>query len=112
MLLAASVFAPPEGLKAMLVGGLVSLASSAWAGYQLWLHPRNRVASGASVAAIRAEVGRVVIVLVSLWLMLKHWPEYRQMTQAGLMLAGLFLVQLAGWVWLARNSDDGDHSPD
>jgi ATP synthase protein I len=85
-----------------LIGGGIATVASGWAGFQLWLHPGNRQPNRAATAAIRAEVGRVAIVLLLLWLTLKHWPEARQGAPAIMLFAGFFVVQLAGWIWLAR----------
>ncbi|MDF1628476.1 MAG: ATP synthase subunit I [Alcanivoracaceae bacterium] len=85
-----------------LIGGGIATVASGWAGFQLWLHPGNRQADRAATAAIRAEIGRVVIVLLLLWLTLKHWPEARQGATAMMLFAGFFVVQLVGWIWLAR----------
>lgn len=85
-----------------LAGGGIATVASGWAGFQLWLHPGNRQADRAATAAIRAEIGRVAIVLLLLWLTLKHWPEARQGAPAMMLFAGFFVVQLAGWIWLAR----------
>jgi ATP synthase protein I len=91
-----------EAALATLAGGGIATVASGWAGFQLWLHPGNREPSRAATAAIRAEIGRVVIVLLLLWLTLKHWPVAREGASAMMLFAGFFVVQLAGWVWLAR----------
>lgn len=111
LLIVAAVFAPPEALLAMAWGGVISLLSAAWAGFQLWLHPRNADPVRGATAAIRAEVGRVVIVLVCLWQTLRHWSEVREAVLAGMLLAGVFLVQWAGWIWLARHPGEEGAPP-
>lgn len=84
-----------------LVGGGIALVANSWAGFQLWLHPSNYKPNRAATAAIRAEIGRLVIVLLLFWLTLKHWPQARDGAAAMMLFAGFFVVQLVGWVWLA-----------
>ena len=110
-LLAASVFAPLQGLLALAWGGAIGVLASAWAGFQLWLHPRNNEPVRAGTASIRAEVGRVTIMLLSVWLTFSHWPGFREALQAGMMLGGLFLVQVTGWIWLARETGEEGNPP-
>ena len=91
-----------DAALSVLAGGGIAIIAAAWAGFQLWLHPGNRNPERMATAATRAEMGRVAIVLVLLWLTLSRWPEVRQGAPAMMLFAGFFLVQLAGWIWLAK----------
>ena len=91
-----------QGMLAMAWGGTITLIGSTWAGFQLWLHPKNQQPARMATAAIRAEVGRIVITLLLLWQSFRKWPEVREIDMAAALLIGFFLVQLAGWIWLAR----------
>ena len=89
-----------EGLAA-LWGGAICLLAHAWAGFLVWLHPRNQDPQRQAGALIRAEAGKVAIMLFLLWLSFREWPGLRDMSTAGALLGGFFLVYVAGWVWLA-----------
>lgn len=89
-----------------LIGGGIALVANSWAGFQLWLHPGNYKPNRAATAAIRAEIGRLVIVLLLFWLTLKQWPEARQGATAMMLFAGFFVVQVVGWLWLARATSE------
>lgn len=91
---------PETGIA--LWGGVISLLGYLWAGFQMWLHPGNARPVRSATRAIRAEFGRVVIVLLLLWLTLDRWPETRAMSGALTLFASLFLTQLAGLIWLVR----------
>ena len=102
-----------EGLAA-LWGGAICLLAHAWAGFQVWLHPRNRDPQHQAGAAIRAELGKIAIMLLLFWLSFREWPDLRGQSAAAALLASFFLAQVAGWVWLARatggpvaSGDDG-----
>lgn len=73
-----------------------------WAGYQMWLHPKNTDPKRQATAAMRAEMGKIAIALLLLWLSLKTTPELRNKEGAAALLLGFFITQVAGWVWLAR----------
>lgn len=90
-----------EQILIALWGGGISLIAYAWAGFQLWVHPKNRLARRQASAAIRAEVGKVVILLLLFWLTLSEWPATRS-SNALILFAAFFVSQLAGWIWLAR----------
>lgn len=94
----------PIGLAA-LWGGTICLLAHAWGGFQIWLHPGNRSPQRMATAAIRAELGKVAIILVLFWLTFSRVPETREQGVAAALLAGFFMVQVAGWVWLARSAD-------
>ena len=63
-----------DKVLAALWGGGICLIANAWAGFQVWMHPGNRSPQRLQGAAIRAEVGKVVIVLLLFGLTLKRWP--------------------------------------
>lgn len=90
-----------EGLAA-LWGGAICLLAHAWAGFQVWLHPRNQDPRHQAGAAIRAELGKIAIMLLLLWLSFREWPDLRGKNAAAALLASFFLAQVAGWIWLAR----------
>ena len=90
-----------EQVLIALWGGGISLIAYTWAGFQLWIHPGNRMARRQASAAIRAEVGKVVILLLLFWLTLSEWPATRS-SNALILFAAFFVSQLAGWIWLAR----------
>lgn len=95
------VFDVTTGLAAAW-GGFICLVAHAWAGFQIWLHPRNRDARHHAGAAIRAEMGKIAIILLLFWLSWKEWPELRERNTAASLLITFFLVQVVGWVWLIR----------
>ncbi|MDF1725155.1 MAG: ATP synthase subunit I, partial [Alcanivorax sp.] len=49
-------------------GGTISLIAYAWGGFQLWMHPGNRAPKRMATAAIRAEMGKIAIMLLLFWL--------------------------------------------
>lgn len=83
-------------------GGAISLIGYAWGGFQLWLHPANHAPKRMATAGMRAEIGKIVIMLLLLWLSLKQWPDLRGAYPAAALLVNFFLVQVVGWIWLAR----------
>lgn len=83
-------------------GGAICLLAHGWAGFQVWLHPRNSEIRHQTGAAIRAEVGKIAIMLLLFWVSFKGWPELRERNAAAALLANFFLVQVVGWIWLAR----------
>lgn len=95
------LFAMPVAFGA-LWGGVICLLAHAWSGFQLWLSPANRLPRRMATAAIRAEVGKIVIILLLLAVTFSKVPATREPGIAAMLLAGFFLVQLAGWIWLAR----------
>ena len=99
--LAALTAGPNYGLAA-LWGGTICLLAHAWGGFQVWLHPRNHKPGRMATAAIRAEFGKIVIMLLLFWLTFSRVPATREQGMAAMLLAGFFLVQVAGWVALAR----------
>lgn len=87
-------------------GGGICLLAHAWAGFQLWLHPGNRRSERRQAsAAIRAEMGKIVIMLLLFWLTFREMPDMRSRETAAALFAGFFLTQVAGWIWLARYGD-------
>ena len=93
-------------------GATITLLSYAWAGFQLWLHPGNRNPHRAATSAVRAEVGKVAIMLLLFWLTFRHMPVMTQQATAAALLVGFFFAQLAGFIWLARNAGgSGEISP-
>lgn len=91
-----------EQILIALWGGGICLIAYAWAGFQLWIHPGNRNARRLASAAVRAEVGKVVILLLMFWFTLSEWPATRS-SNALILFAAFFVSQLAGWIWLARH---------
>ncbi|MCB1837184.1 MAG: hypothetical protein KDH99_06135 [Alcanivoracaceae bacterium] len=90
-----------EQVLIALWGGAISLVAYSWAGFRLWLHPGNQRSDRPMRPVIRAEVGKVVILLLLFWLTLSEWPATRS-SNALILFAAFFFTQLAGWVWLAR----------
>lgn len=83
-------------------GAGICWLAHAWAGFQMWLHPKNADPRRQATVAIRAEVGKIAIALLLLWLSLKTTPELRNKEGAAALLLGFFITQVAGWIWLAR----------
>lgn len=83
-------------------GASICWIAHAWAGYQMWLHPKNADPKRQATAAIRAEMGKIAIALLLMWLSLKTTPELRNKEGAAALLLGFFITQVAGWIWLAR----------
>ncbi len=83
-------------------GGTISLIAYAWGGFQLWLHPGNRAPKRMATAAIRAEMGKIAIMLLLFWLTFSKVPEAREMKIAMVLLLGFMLTQIVGWVQVAR----------
>ena len=83
-------------------GGTISLIAYAWGGFQLWLHPGNRAPKRLATAAIRAEMGKIAIMLLLFWLTFSKVPEAREMKIAMVLLLGFMLTQIVGWVQVAR----------
>ncbi len=112
-----AAFGSGEQVLIALWGGGISLIAYAWAAYQLWAHPGNRSPRRHASAAVRAEVGKIVILLMLFWLTLRQWPATRD-SNAIIMFAAFFLVQFVGWVWLAirlasaptQTADEGSKS--
>ena len=83
-------------------GGTISLIAYAWGGFQLWMHPGNRAPKRMATAAIRAEMGKIAIMLLLFWLTFSKVPEAREMKIAMVLLLGFMLTQIVGWVQVAR----------
>ncbi len=83
-------------------GGTISLIAYAWGGFQLWMHPGNRAPKRMATAAIRAEMGKIAIMLLQFWLTFSKVPEAREMKIAMVLLLGFMLTQIVGWVQVAR----------
>ena len=73
-------------------GGTISLIAYAWGGFQLWLHPGNRAPKRMATAAIRAEMGKIAIMLLLFWLTFSKVPEAREMKIAMVLLLGFMLT--------------------
>lgn len=106
----AALFFGVEPALAALWGGMISLIAYSWGGFQVWLHPRNRDPRRMAGAAVRAEVGKLVIMLTLLWLTFARVEMMRTRDMAALLFLGFFLVQVAGWVVLAISGSGGDGS--
>src|SRR5699024_4602742 len=63
--------------KAVAWGAAICWLAHAWAAYQMWLHPKNALPKRQATAAIRAEMGKIAITLLLLWVSLKTTPELR-----------------------------------
>ena len=112
VVLLAALFGGADAGAVALWGGIISLIANAWAGFQLWMHPGNRSPQRLSGAAIRAEVGKVVIMLLLFALTLKRWPLMQQGSMV-LILALAFLgTYVCGLVWLQYRvaKDSGEHN--
>ena len=83
-------------------GGTISLIAYAWGGFQLWMHPGNRAPKRLATAAIRAEMGKIAIMLLLFWLTFSKVPEAREMKIAMVLLLGFLLTQVVGWIQVAR----------
>ena len=83
-------------------GGTISLIAYAWGGFQLWMHPGNRAPKRLATAAIRAEMGKIAIMLLLFWLTFSKVAEAREMKIAMVLLLGFMLTQIVGWVQVAR----------
>ena len=59
-------------------GGTISLIAYAWGGYQIWLHPGNHAPKRMATAAVRAEMGKIAIMLLLFWLTFSKVPETRK----------------------------------
>lgn len=105
LVVAAGVAGMIAGVEMALIaawGGTISVIAFAWSGFQLWLHPGNHALKRMATAAIRAEMGKIALLLLLLWLSFKHWPELREAHTAAALLISFFLVQAVGSIWLAR----------
>ena len=89
------------GLTA-LWGGTISLIAYAWGGFQVWLHPGNRAPERMAGAAMRAEAGKVVIMLALFGLTLAKVAVMRELAHVAVLFPGFLLAQIAGWVQVAR----------
>lgn len=109
--LVVSIFRGPDPILIALWGGLISLFANAWAGFQLWMHPGNRGSSRRASAAIRAEVGKVAIVLVLFGLTLKQWPDVHTGSNAVILVLAFLWTYVAGLFWLHRatTADANEH---
>ncbi|MCH2556497.1 MAG: hypothetical protein MK005_04260 [Alcanivorax sp.] len=83
-------------------GGTISLIAYAWGGFQVWLHPGNRAPERMAGAAMRAEAGKVVIMLALFGLTFAKVPASRELTHVVVLFLGFLLAQIAGWVQVAR----------
>ena len=83
-------------------GGTISLMAYAWGGFQIWLHPANRAPKRMATAAVRAEMGKIAIMLLLFWLTFSKVPEAREMKIAMVLLLGFLLTQVVGWIQVAR----------
>lgn len=100
-LLVTLVAGPLAGLAAAW-GATISLIAYAWGGFQVWLHPANHAPKRMATAAVRAEVGKIAIMLLLFWLTFSKVPDAREMKMALLLLLGFLLAQVAGWIQVAR----------
>ncbi len=91
-----------QAAVAVAWGAGICWLAHTWAGFQMWLHPKNADPKRQATAAIRAEVGKIAIALLLLWLSIKTTPELRNREGAAALLLGFFITQVVGWIWLAR----------
>jgi ATP synthase protein I len=85
-------------------GGSICFLAHAWAGYQLWLHPGNRLPARRMTAGFRAQVGKIIITVMLLWLTFREIPAMQTRDMAAALIVSFFITQVAGLVWLVRNS--------
>lgn len=83
-------------------GGTICLIAYAWGAFQIWMHPGNRAPERMATAAMRAEMGKIAIMLLLFWLTFSKVPEAREMKIAMVLLLGFLLTQIVGWVQIAR----------
>ena len=89
----------------LLVTGLAGVFAglvAAWGGFQIWMHPGNRAPKRMATAAMRAEMGKIAIMLLLFWLTFSKVPEAREMKIAMVLLLGFLLAQVVGWIQVAR----------
>jgi len=86
-------------------GGTISLIAYAWSGFQIWLHPGNRAMTRMATAAVRAEMGKIAIILLLFWLTFAKVPEAREMKMAMVLLIGFMLTKVVGWIQIIRLDD-------
>lgn len=102
----ALIGAATEAMVAALLGGSISILANAWAGFQLWLHPANRSPARQASASMRAEAGKVAIVLLLFGTTFSKWPAASS-GSTGIILVLVFLwTYLAGLLALHRASRD------
>lgn len=83
-------------------GGTISLIAYAWGGFQIWMHPGNHAPKRMATAAVRAEMGKIAIMLLLFWLTFSKVPETREMKIAMVLLLGFLIAQVVGWIQVAR----------
>lgn len=93
-------------------GGVISLIAYAWGGFQVWLHPGNRAPKRMANAAMRAEAGKVTIMLALFWLTFAKVPLMRELTHVMVLFFGFLLAQIAGWIQVARLENAAKTGPD
>ncbi len=108
---AALVAGPGTGLAAAW-GGAISLIAYAWGGFQVWLHPGNRAPKRMATAAMRAEAGKVAIMLALFWLTFSKVPSMRELIHVMGLFFGFLLAQIAGWIQVARLENAGARETD
>jgi ATP synthase protein I len=80
-MLLAGIWSGPHGAVSALLGGFINVSAGALFGV-VATHSRKRTAGEALVAMMRAEAGKVLLIVVQLWLVLTHYKA--------LMLAPFF----------------------
>lgn len=88
--------AASQNVLGLWLGGAISLLANLWAGYQLWLHPARHLPGRAAGAAMRAEAGKVAIVLVLFGITYSHWPAASQGKTGMALVLGFLWVYLVG----------------
>ena len=83
-------------------GGLICVLAHIWAGLQLWVRPEGSSFESVFRTVVRAETGKLAIVLVLIFITFAKVPEFRQQGAASALLTGFFLVYIAGLGWLAQ----------
>lgn len=83
-------------------GGTISLIAYAWGGFQIWMHPGNHAPKRMATAAVRAEMGKIAIMLLLFWLTFSKVPDAREMKIAMVLLLGFLIAQVVGWIQVAR----------
>lgn len=100
IVLMVSVTRGPADLLLAGWGGSISLIANAWAGFQLWLHPGNRQPARQTGAPIRAEVGKVVVILALFGLTFSQWPDISRGSALIILVVAFLWTYLSGLVWL------------
>jgi ATP synthase protein I len=73
-MLTAGLWMGRDGALSALFGGLINITAGAVFGW-VATHSRKRTAGEALVALMRAEAGKVALIVIQLWLVLVHYKQ-------------------------------------